>query len=205
MWKKFLLAMVLLAGLAAAVSAQEPNRAALVVALADGQVLTRCVEFAEVEISGYELLSRSGLALETSAAAMGAAVCRIEAAGCPANDCFCECKGGGDCVYWSYWHLKEGRWQYAQSGAGLYQVQNGAVDGWTWGPGSVQAAIEPPLLTFDDVCAVSESVTPPPSAERPVSEPPASQPAAQWGGIAVLAFVILGLAGLFVTRRGKGT
>ena len=45
----------------AATHAQQSNRAGLVVRFGDGSLTTRCVEFSESTISGYDLLTRSGL------------------------------------------------------------------------------------------------------------------------------------------------
>jgi hypothetical protein len=141
------------------------NRVALVVDFGDGAVETRCVSFAEEEITGYEVLERSGLTVETDFQAGGAAVCRIDNTGCPADDCFCSCRGGDDCVYWSYWHLNAGAWQYSMGGSGQYTVSDGDVEGWVWGLGSVTQASPPPLVTFGEVCAdpAGASNTPTPS------------------------------------------
>ena len=201
---------MLLVGLGASASAQEPNRAGLVVTLEDGTAVTRCVEFTEDEINGLELVNRSGLAVETGTAAFGTSVCRIEETGCPGSDCFCQCKGG-DCVYWSYWHLGDDGWQYSQAGAGIYQAKNGAVDGWTWGPGTPQDAPEPPALTFDEICAapatVNQETAPEPTAvTAPIETPPTSTPepafanSGQWLGYILLGLIVVGLGGLLLTR-----
>ena len=139
--------------------AQGTNRAAVVISFGDGQTESACVEFSEAEITGYEALSRSGLAVEAEAQGIGAAICSIGGVGCPANDCWCHCSGG-DCVYWSYWHQVEGAWQYSQAGASIYPVTDGAVEGWAWGPGSITEAIPPPNLSFEDVCALPATDTP---------------------------------------------
>ena len=120
--------------------AQQSNRVGLAVGLGDGAFITRCVTFSESEISGYEVLMLSGLDVTAS----GGAVCRIEGTGCPADDCFCAVPD-----YWSYWHLINGTWQYAGSGAYGYTVRDGDVEGWTWG------AEPPPTLLFHQVCSVS--------------------------------------------------
>jgi hypothetical protein len=162
--------------------AQGPNKAALVVRSGDQQVQTACVEFSEPQISGLDLILRSGLDITIEAQGMGALVCRIEGTGCDAGDCWCQCKGGGDCVYWSYWHQVNGNWQYGQIGSTMVQVGNGAVQGWSWGPGSVNAAIAPPVMSFDDVCNPSSGeptvtpkaaivVTPQPTAVPATSAP----------------------------------
>ncbi len=154
-----------------------PGRAALVVRLGDEQTVTRCVEFDEPEISGLDLLERSGLALAIEYQSGGAAVCSIESTGCPADDCFCQCKGGADCVYWSYWQLSNGTWNYSLAGAGAMRVEDGQVHGWTWGPGSVTEAIPPDPTSFEAICTSSE-----PSTNTPVPTSPSvilpTQPAA---------------------------
>lgn len=134
----------------------DENQAALVIRSGEEQVDTYCVPFAEPEISGYELLQRAGRDVLISDAGLGVTVCRLDQVGCPAGNCFCQCKGD-PCIYWSYWHQQEGEWQYAVVGASTYMVQPGEVDGWSWGPGSVSEAIAPPSLSFDDICGTEES------------------------------------------------
>ncbi len=148
----------------------EPNKAALVITLGEGETISQCVAFAEPEISGFDLLQASGLALETDVS-FGGTVCSIEGTGCGSDDCFCQCKGG-DCLYWSYWLQKQGEWQYSQIGASGYTVQPGEVQGWSWGVGQPNQAVEPEMLSFDDVCAVPEPTAVPPTiAPLPTSEP----------------------------------
>lgn len=199
---------LLLISLGVSVSAQEPNQAGLVVTLEDGTAVTRCIEFTEDEINGLELVSRSGLEVETGTASFGASVCRIEETGCPGNDCFCQCKGG-DCVYWSYWHLRDDGWQYSQAGAGIYQVKDGAVEGWTWGPGTPQNAPEPPAFTFDEICttpvetpvAISQEVGPEATAVPAPESSTSGQN--QWMGYGLLGLIVLGLGGLLLARGRK--
>lgn len=140
--------------------ASDDNRVAVVVDFGNGQVAKRCVSFAEEQITGYEALERSGLPVETDFQSGGAAVCRIDGQGCPANDCFCACRGGDGCNYWSYWHLSNGAWSYSSGGASIYQLRDGAVDGWVWGLGSVTQASPPPLVTFSEICTDVASSTP---------------------------------------------
>jgi hypothetical protein len=146
--------------------AQEGNQAALVIRHSDQSVQTACVDFSEPEISGLELLQRSGINLELDVQGLGAAVCRIGQTGCPANDCWCQCKGGGDCIYWSYWLRAGGQWQYSQGGASTFSVNDGEIQGWSWGPGAVNQAYSPPDLSFKDVCtaAIADDATATPKA-----------------------------------------
>ena len=165
MRNKWLLLLLLSVGVLALLvyypsGASDDNRAALVVDFGNGQVATRCVGFSEETISGFDLLQRSGLPVEVDFQSGGAAVCRIDGQGCPPDDCFCACRGGGDCLYWAYWHQNDGVWGYSSAGSALYQVGNGAVEGWVWGLGSVTQATPPPVIAFGDVCAVAATDTP---------------------------------------------
>jgi hypothetical protein len=165
--------------------AQDRNQAALVIRYSDQSVQTACVDFTEPEINGLELLQRSGLDLELDVQGLGAAVCRIGQTGCPADDCWCQCKGGGDCVYWSYWQKLSGQWKYSQGGASIYTVSGGDIQGWSWGPGAVNQAYSPPDLTFENVCtsAAVDDATATPTAtsnifmvdDTPTNEPLRSQ------------------------------
>lgn len=159
------------------------NRVGLVIDYGDGEVVTKCVSFVEESITGHQALQRAGLPVETDFQAGGAAVCRIDGRGCPSSDCFCACRGGGDCKYWSYWHFTNGMWGYSSIGAGIYELKNGAVDGWVWGLGSVTQALPPPVIPFGDICTdgVTNTPTVTPTASRtptpivmPTSPPPGS-------------------------------
>jgi hypothetical protein len=138
--------------------AQSPNRAGLVVGKGDGSLVTRCVEFAEEELSGYDLLIRSGLqVVATQSGGMGVLICEIDGQGCPASNCWCKCSGS-TCTYWSYWHLDGGEWSYAFMGALSRRVRSGDVDGWMWGVGD-----PPPALSFEQICALPVTLPLPPT------------------------------------------
>lgn len=137
--------------------AQESNRVAVVVRLGDDEEAARCVAFDEDHISGYDALRRSGFAVVAGFDAQGGTVCQIDGVGCPADDCFCQCKGGSECIYWSYWHQVNESWDYANLGATTYKVSDKQVEGWSWGPGTVSQAIEPPEVTFEEVCDSPDS------------------------------------------------
>lgn len=186
-----LIALSLAAG--APLAAQDDNRAAVVVDYGDGRTAARCVAFSEPAISGLEALSRSGLAVENEVQAGGAAVCRIDGVGCAVDDCFCACRGGGECRYWSYWQLRDGVWQYAVAGAGQSRVVDGAIEGWVWGAGSVTEAPPPPVVSFDEVCsgAVVASLSP-------------AAPTVAWSSYALFAGVLLLLGGLALVARRRG-
>lgn len=124
------------------------NQAGLVVVHGDGRVVTRCVAFSGPQISGADLVFRSGLSLVSSAGPLGLTVCSLNGEGCPSTDCFCECHGT-PCVYWNYHHgNRDGLWTYANIGAASRQITNGDVDAWLWGESSQL----PPSVAFDEIC-----------------------------------------------------
>ncbi len=142
------------------VSQSQPveSRAGLVITRADGSSLLRCINFPGESISGLDFLTASNFKLETAIDPLrGMAICSIENEGCPASNCFCDMPN-----YWSYWHLQDGAWSYASGGAGTYPVANGTVEGWTYSNG-----IEPPVVTFEQICAPNATLFLPAVVARP--------------------------------------
>lgn len=175
--------LVLTALFAGAPSAQanEPNRAGLVVRFGDGSVWSGCITFSEPQIAGLELLRRSGLSVIIEEGSVyGGAVCKIGPDGCdfPYTSCFCQCEGA-DCLYWAYYHLQGGVWQYSNVGAGNYWVRPGDVEGWAWGSGTygMNGAL-PPAVTFDQVCPppATNTPTPAPTSTATATPSPTSTP-----------------------------
>jgi len=145
------------------------NRAGLVVVHSDGRVLTRCVSFSEEQITGLTLLQRSGLSFTSASGPLGSTVCALDGEGCPASDCFCECKGT-PCGYWTYFSRSpEGGWVYAHVGASMRQVHDGDVDAWVWGNGHQL----PPPMSFEAICG---GASPAPVDVRETPEPTATKP-----------------------------
>ncbi len=162
--------------------AQEIHRAGLVVRFGDGSVVTSCVQFTQESVSGADILRFSGLEVVMSpSSSMGVAVCKISAGlhsdGCPPDDCFCQCRGV-DCVYWAYYHLKNNAWEYSGRGASHYQVRDGDVEGWAWGPGAPgggSSDAQPPIIPFDQICIVdTPTPTDTPTPGAPTATPTAS-------------------------------
>lgn len=178
----------------------EDGRAGLVIVDADGAVTTRCVATAAEGISGYAALLASGLDVEAAQSGLGSAVCRIGATGCPADDCFCRCRGGAECRYWSYWRQTDGNWQYAPVGAGSTRVRPGAVEGWVWGPGAVNRAAPPPDLTFAEICAEQPATTPAPAAVAAT----AGRASSPWSHYGWLALMVAALTIALLRTRGGG-
>lgn len=138
--------------------AQSPNKVGLVVQFGDSTVFTDCIEFTEAEITGEDVLDRSGLSVVKDLSyGLGAAICKIENDGCnhPQEHCFCQCQGA-ECQYWGYYHLdqQDNAWVYSGMGASWHSVQPGDVEGWSWRAGEADGSdVEPPLLTFEELCA----------------------------------------------------
>ena len=162
--------------------ADEPKQAGMVVQFGDGHVETRCITLEGDEISGDELLARSGLQVIVDASTgMGITVCQIEGVGCayPTEHCFCQCMGGGECAYWTYFYRDPGEaeWTYSPLGAVLRKVGPGSVESWVWGDGQ---ALPDEALTFEAICkpptptptlqARSEDPTMTPELPTPVPE-----------------------------------
>jgi hypothetical protein len=178
-----LLALALVLPVIGRAQEEPPNRAGLVIQHGDGRVITACVSFSEPEITGLELLERAGISYLAQTSAAGAAVCKIDGEGCdyPAEGCFCKCTGA-ECVYWAYQRLRDGAWSYSQLGASATKVRPGDVDGWAWGSGP--AGAQPPVLSFDQICAALPSpaapeateAAPPPSPLPPTEAAPLPSP-----------------------------
>ncbi len=147
---------------------QAENRAGLVISFAEDDVRTACVDLGPTgEMSGEEVLRASGfstsLVFDPGA---GAAVCKIEDTGCDIEQqepCFCECTlaPSTDCIYWSYYQLQAGQWQFSNIGTSNTIVRPGDVEGWSWSVGEIGAGgIAPPVFSFDDICPAQLEPTP---------------------------------------------
>jgi hypothetical protein len=103
------------------------DRVHIVVQFAPGDPLVRQIDFT-APISGLAALEATGLDVVTQDFVWGTAVCSIEGVGCPAGDCFCSDN------FWGNYYWDGGTWQFHSSGAALTELNDGAVDGWQWGP-----------------------------------------------------------------------
>ena len=178
------LVLLLMLALPGLVLAQEPNRAGLVIRFGDGRVETHCVPFEGEQISGADLLARSGLkvVVDTSSG-LGVSICQIEGQGCayPAEPCFCRCPGGSNgCAYWNYFYREAGEttWTYSPLGAALRKVRPGSVEAWVWGDGHTPPADN---LTFEAICAPptptpTATLEPSPTAPALPAVPPTPLP-----------------------------
>jgi len=152
-----------------------PNHAGLIIQSASGQVVTRCITFDDPEITGYELLRRSNLALVVDIAG-GGSLCKIQNTGCafPAQKCFCECQDmAQSCVYWQYYIQTGGAWKYSPLGMLGQKVTNGSINGWAYGAGnSDSGGAMPPSLTIEQICGTAAQQT----AASTIAVPAAATP-----------------------------
>lgn len=147
------------AAIAAALLAMHPvhaavHHAALVIQHSSGSLITRCVAFAEDQISGLQLIERSGVQYEAqSFGSVGTAICQLdrEPSSVPSG-----CFGSGP--YWQYFHRRGGGWQTSAVGAASAALRDGDMDGWRYASGANQA---PGNVAFASVCAAP---APPPAA-----------------------------------------
>jgi hypothetical protein len=147
-------------GAAPAATASASGRAGLIVGQGDGSFSATCVLFEGSEISGEDLLRRSGIAVTMDVGnPLGTLVCSIDDGGCtfPDEACLCQCRGAGPCSYWAYfnWDADDG-WVYAVQGARLRTLRDGDLDAWLWLDRSLpgdQIPLPPPDLTFDSICS----------------------------------------------------
>jgi hypothetical protein len=182
----------------------------------DGRITYAYVAFEEDEISGIELLRRSGIEQVTIPfGGLGEGVCSLEGEGCPASECRRRvCQGSGrDDPYWRYFRQQTpGDWQPLILGASATEVRDGDVDGWSW----TADAPDLPAVTIADVARLAGAETGeaggggvPPPAVRTVY-PPGVEPPAEPSGQGPLVYAaaggllaLLGAGALVAARRGR--
>jgi len=149
-----LAALALLAALTFSPSARaaDTNAAGLVVRHGDGRLVYVYVEFTEPEITGTELLNRSGLATEVTAfSGLGTAICSLDGEGCPSDGCFCH-SDENPSNYWQYLSLTpDGNWNVEMNGPDNRVVRDRDVDGWSWAADDPQL----PAITLDEIARLT--------------------------------------------------
>lgn len=133
-------------GLHHPVHASPIHHAALVIEHSSGRLLSRCVSFLEDQISGLQLVQRSGIEYQTRPfGSLGEAVCQLDNEPQPVpTNCF------GTTATWQYFHRTAAGWTPSQAGATDSKVSDGAMDGWHYAGGGWQP---PPAMSFASVCS----------------------------------------------------
>ena len=132
-------------------AAQEGNAAGIVVDYGDGRVTYAWVPFVEEEISGIELLRRSGVPLvSVSFGGLGEGVCMVGDTGCGVTECrrrLCQ-TGERSSPFWQYVRQEApGEWRTFSFGASQSSVRDGDIDGWAWTGNPPRL----PAITLDEV------------------------------------------------------
>jgi hypothetical protein len=154
-------------------TAEELHHAGLVIRHGDGRIVYAYIAFTEDEISGYDLLERSGLSLvSTGFGALGQGVCTLDGEGCAGGDCrvrLCQ-KSGENSPFWKYFRQAEdgSGWKAQLMGASGAKVRDGDVDAWEWTAGDADL----PALTLAQVAAEA-GVPEPIAAEADIVPTPA--------------------------------
>lgn len=170
-------------GVGVSCAAQSIHRVALVIQHGDGQMVRRCVAFAEAQLSGEEVLRRSGVPIATQeyGGDLGVAVCQID--GEPAV--YADCLGdGAPPVYWTLW-TGGSQWTLASTGVSRLMLADGDQLGFRYEAGSdppaTAAGTCPPVVTTP-VPVASSRAGPTPTAvvraaaTRSVPAPPPPSP-----------------------------
>ncbi|MDQ3512502.1 MAG: hypothetical protein M3462_02375, partial [Chloroflexota bacterium] len=125
------------------------HAAGLVIVHGDGTLTHAYVPFAEDEISGLDLLERSGAErVTTGFGALGAAVCSLEGEGCDLAECRrTVCQGAAGDPFWTYFRIAGEGWEAWPLGASSARVRDGDVHLWAWTGGEVDL----PVMTLDAV------------------------------------------------------
>jgi YD repeat-containing protein len=131
--------------------AQEPVPYAGVVINPGNGTVTYAYVPLEEEVTGVELLRRSGVSLVTIGfGGLGEGVCQIEQTGCEIGPCrsrLCQ-TGDPSSPYWRYFQQSDtGEWVASPLGGGATKVEPGEIDGWSWSPDEPNL----PLIDISDI------------------------------------------------------
>lgn len=116
------------------------NHAGLIVEHGDGRLTYALISFAEPELTGIELLERSGLEFASVPfGGLGDAICQVEGEGCDLTTCRrTVCQTGSDAPFWHFLALTEGgTWDAVDLGASSFKVRDGDIVAWSWTNGPV--------------------------------------------------------------------
>jgi hypothetical protein len=178
-----LLALLLALTLAGGALAEGPTKqVGLVIAFSDGSEHTEIVTV-PVAATAFQALQAAAVNLVWADFGFGPAICKINADGCPADDCFCR-----DDRFWAFYELSGTSWVTSQVGAGQVVPADRAVLGFAWSgfDASYNPTVKPPVYTFAELEGGDEPVA--------VPEP---------GTLLLLAGGASGILAYARTRRGR--
>jgi hypothetical protein len=109
-----------------------------------------CVALDAESVSGLRLieLAHAQHGLSYGLGYGGQAVCKLAGVGSDEEECF----QGGE-PFWGYWRSNGSGWTWSGTGAGGTAVEDGDVEGWSWGTGNDGSSHQsPPYTTHEAVC-----------------------------------------------------
>ena len=209
-----LLAGILLAP-APTLADDELNHAGLIVRDGEGRMTYAWVPFEEEEITGIELLRRSGIPIVTVGfGALGEGVCSIGGEGCGVAECrrnVCQVSSA-NAPYWQYFQQDPGdpaNWTWLPLGASSSKVEDGDVFGWSWTardpalPALPAAEIASLAGARDREANVPAVRTIAPEGVAEASDMPAPDARTTAAATAILVMIGISAAGLARRRRAE--
>lgn len=176
-WQVLTLILVLLALTVGSAFAQSggTKQVGLVVTFTDGSTHTEIVTV-PANATALDALRAARVTVATSETQFGPALCKINATGCPADDCFCD-----PSHFWAYYHLVGNAWSVATESSGAFVPTGRSVEGFAWSGFDEQfnPTVKPPVHTFDQLVALENPA--------PTDVPEPATLLLLGGGIAALA------------------
>ena len=152
-----------------------PNRAGVVVDLANGTVTTVPITFSGA-ISGIEALQQAGFAPAVrSFGGLGGAVCALNVGGtqlgCPTDASCLTCAAP---KYWVYFRAPAGSTTFSMSrgGAGATALHDGDIEGWRWQSGNTP----PPYVSINTLFPPATTTRPTTPTTKPPTTTPSTRP-----------------------------
>jgi hypothetical protein len=141
----------LAAPLSSACAAEGPSAVLVVDTEQAGGLHRFCVSLPDASVSGIELveLASQQHGLQYRLGYGGNVVCQLAGVGYGSDECLRE---GPE--FWGYWRGDgSGGWDWSSSGGHATRVENGDVEGWSWGTGNDGSSHPAPAsTTFASVC-----------------------------------------------------
>ena len=129
----------------------EAHHAGLVIRDQAGALTYAYVAFSEPEISGLELLERSGVPVVTVGfGGLGEGVCAIGGQGCSVSECrrrLCQGPRADDPFWQAFRQHAPGDWRPLLLGASSTMVKDGDMIGWSWTGGAASL----PAVMLDEI------------------------------------------------------